>query len=57
MSIIEANITIDVEDNVDVSSILSQINQILSEINGKPTRTNVVDMDDPISSNPLNYRI
>jgi len=57
MSIIETNITIDVEDGVDVSSILSQIEQILSEINGKPTSSNVVDMDDPISTNPLNYRI
>jgi len=57
MSIIETNITIDVEDGVDVSSIISQIEQILSEVNGKPTQSNVIDMDNPISSNPLNYRI
>jgi len=57
MSIIEANITIDVEDDIDISMILSQIEQIVSKINDKPTQSNIVDMDNPISTNPLNYRI
>jgi len=57
MSIIEANITIDLDGDVDISAVLSQIEQVISEINDKPTQSNIVDMDNPISTNPLNYRI
>ena len=56
MSIIEANITIDGGDE-DMSLIISQIEQILQQINGKPMSANVIDMDNPITTNPLNYRM
>ena len=57
MSIIETNITIDVDEDIDVSQILAEIEQVLSQINNKPTRSNVIDMDNPVSTNPLNYRV
>lgn len=57
MSIIEANIIIDAKEGVDVSQILAQVEAILQEINNKPTSINVIDADDPITTNPLNYRV
>ncbi len=57
MSIIEANITIDVDEDVDMSALIDQIEQILGQVNNKPTRVSMVDMDNPISTNPLNYKI
>ena len=56
MSIIEANITIDVEKDVNIEAVISQINDVLRSINGKPTQINMLDMDNPIHNNPLNYR-
>jgi hypothetical protein len=56
MSIIEANITIDVEDGVDTSAIIAQIDALLSSVNNKPAQVNITDMDNPIHNNPINYR-
>ena len=55
--IIELNVTIDDGAGVDPEVLASQIENILSEINGQPTDFNIVDMDNPISTNPLNYRV
>jgi len=55
MSIIEASITVDADGDFDSSLLISQINDILLSINNKETQVNIIDMDNPISTNPLNY--
>ena len=57
MSIIETHITIDSNDDSNIESVIAQIQAVLREVNGKDTSINVVDMDNPISTNPLNYRL
>ena len=56
MSIIEANITIDLNSNANIESVVAQINEVLRSVNGKPSQINMTDTDNPIHSNPLNYR-
>ena len=56
MSIIEANITIDADEDIDVAFLVSQIEQIFIQINNKPSQVDVVDMDNAITNSPLNYR-
>ena len=56
MSIIEANITIDNNDDVNVSSIVAELQTLLASLNSNNTDVNVINMDDPISTNPLNHR-
>jgi len=53
MSKFEAQITIDLPENIDIGPIIEQIKQILSSANGKETRINIVEVDDPISMNPI----
>lgn len=50
---IEANIVVDVPYDVDLSTILNQIENILTQANGMDTRINVIEMDNPISANPI----
>jgi hypothetical protein len=50
---IEANITIDVSDQVDPSDIIRQIKYIVSNINGLDTQVSVNEVDDPLSSSPI----
>jgi len=56
MSIIEANITIDLNADANIDSVISQINEVLRSVNGKSSQINITDTDNPIHSNPLNYR-
>ena len=51
MSYIESNIIIDLPDNVDPTPIIEQLRRILSTANGKDTATNVVEVDNPVSTN------
>lgn len=53
MSSIEANITIDLPDNVDIQGYLIQIEEILTSFNGKPTHINVIEADNPITTSPI----
>ena len=55
MSFIEANITIDLPDGVDPTDIIMQIKTILSSFNDKDTKVDVVEVDDPISTNPIYF--
>lgn len=50
---VEANITIDVPDGVDVTQVIEQIRSLLTGINGEDTNVNVVEVDDPVSTNPI----
>jgi len=51
---IEANITIDVPDGVDITPIIQQIKAILSRTNDMDTDVHIIEVDDPISTNPVN---
>lgn len=55
MSFIEANITIDLPDGVDPTAIVEEIRTILSSFNDKDTHINVVEVDDPVSTNPIYF--
>ena len=55
--IIELNITVDNASNINTQALLSQIEAVLAEVNGESSSINIVDTDDPISQNPLNYRV
>lgn len=52
MSVIEANVIINVPDYIDVSSLVQGIQSVVSNINGKNTHVNVVQLDDPLSISP-----
>jgi len=56
MSKFEAKITIDVPSGVDISSVIEQIRQILTSANGKETRVNIIEVDDPVSINPIHTK-
>jgi len=56
MSIIEANITIDVEPDINIDIIISELNSLLSTANNKPSEVFVNNIDNPITNNPINYR-
>ncbi len=53
MSQIEMHTTIDLPDNADPSAIIEQLRNLLSAANGKETRINVVEIDHPMSVNPI----
>lgn len=53
MSTIEVNITVDVPDEVNLQLLVSQIQEIISSYNGKQTRVNVIETDNPITASPL----
>ena len=52
MSVIEANIIINVPDGVDIERAIYQLRQMISQLNGNDTNINIVQIDDPISLNP-----
>lgn len=52
MSVIEANIVINIPDSVNPSDILAELQSVISDMNGKTTHVNVVQIDDPISMSP-----
>lgn len=54
MSTVEANITIDLPDGIDISSKIQSIRELISDINGLDTHINVIEIDDPISMSPIN---
>jgi len=54
MSIIEANLIIDLPDGVDFTSIVQEIQSSISMINGSDTKVNVSEMDNPLAINPIN---
>ena len=54
MSTVEANITIDLPDGVDISNKIQAIRSMISEVNGLETHINVIEIDDPISMSPIN---
>lgn len=56
MATIEANITIDVPEEVNVEFIIAQIQEILSSFNGKQTNINVIETDNPITASPLRHQ-
>ena len=55
MSVIEANITITVPDSVDPTQAINAIQSIVSGINGRETKINVVQIDDPLSISPIRH--
>jgi hypothetical protein len=56
MAFIEANITINLPDDVDASALVEQIRMLLSSISDKETNISVIEVDDPISTNPIYTR-
>jgi hypothetical protein len=53
MSKFEVQITLDLPDGIDAGPIIEQIQRILSTANGKETIVNIVEVDDPVSVNPI----
>lgn len=51
MSIIEANVIIDVPDDVDISQVIAELNTVISSLNNRQTHINVIQIDDPLSLN------
>lgn len=51
MSTIEASIVLKVSDSDNINQIISEIQQTISSINGKPTSINIVQVDDPLTTN------
>lgn len=54
MSTIEANITVDLPDGVNISDKIQALRALVSKINGLDTHINVIEVDDPISMSPIN---
>lgn len=54
MSAIEANVTIDVPDGQDIEDLVRTIQSLFDSLNDIPTYVNVVEMDNPISTSPIN---
>ena len=52
MSVIEANIIINVPDNVDISRVIGELQTVISELNGRNTSVNIVQIDAPLSAVP-----
>lgn len=55
MSVIEANIIIDLPDYVEISSIVAELQSIVSDMNGKNTHINVMNVDNPLSLSPTQF--
>jgi len=55
MATIEANITLEISDEVNAQAIISQIQDAISSFNGKQTNINVIETDNPITASPLNF--
>jgi len=56
MSVIEANITIDVPDGVNPQDIINMIQRGISQVNNKNTHINVIEVDDPLSLSPITIK-
>lgn len=54
--IVEANITIEVQDGVDPTPIIQQIKALLSRSNDEDTDVHVIEIDDPFSTNPIYFK-
>jgi len=55
MATIEANITVNLPDGVDPQVILTNIQHILSGINGLKTNISVQEIDNPVSISPISF--
>lgn len=55
MSKIEANITLNLPEEVDAQNVISAIQQLLTSLNSRETSVNVVEVDNPISGNPIHF--
>ena len=53
---LEANITIDIENNIDPQTVIEQIQKLLSSVNGNDTDVNIIEVDDPITMSPVHFR-
>jgi Zn-finger domain-containing protein len=53
MSSIEANITIDLPDDIDYQQFIDTLRNQLSNLTGLETRINVREVDDPLSLSPI----
>ena len=55
MSFVEVNIVIDLDDNQEIGPIAQQLESLISSINDKQTDVNVIEIDNPITMNPIYY--
>ncbi len=56
MSTIEANITIDIPDGIDPQEMINSLRYQISNINGKDTHVNIVEVDNPLSLSPITMK-
>ena len=54
--IIEANVTINLPDNVDPENLIKVIDSIISGSTGNDTEIHITEMDDPLTTNPIGPR-
>ena len=53
MSSIEANVTIDLPDDIDYDQFINILRDQLSNLTGLQTRISVREVDDPLSLSPI----
>lgn len=56
MSVIDANITIDVQDEQEYARLIAILQRELTGLTGKETKVNVMEVDDPLSLSPIHLR-
>ena len=54
MSSIEANITIDLPDDIDYEQYINLLRDQISNLTGLETKISVREVDDPLSLSPIN---
>jgi hypothetical protein len=54
MSVIEASVTLYIPDGDDIQSYISDIQSLITSVNGVNTRINVSEQDDPMTVSPIN---
>ena len=56
MPFIEANVTVDLPDEIGPEQLVTQLQALLSAINGNETHVDIVEVDDPVSTNPIYFK-
>ena len=56
MSSVQGNITIDLPDGVSPNEITQIVNRIIQQFTGSTTRINVIEIDNPLSLSPIQFK-
>lgn len=56
MSVVEANIIINAPSDIDLNKVVSELQSVISDTNGRPTNIRVIRVDDPLANTPRNIK-